>query len=384
MAYKAYLPDGRIVCSSCKSEVKETDNRCEICLSLLEVSKEAMECPYCQKIIDRYATICEYCGKVVRVEKPKEKSDVDEEFLLKLLDLGKKVEKETPEDLQERTKALEVIKAVAGVMTEKPAEEKSQQSPADKVEGEANVEGEKMEALTKEPEIEKRVETLITIPENIREDARELLASQMPELKKKIESIPSTEPVYEAIRKFLEQISVSLEQKLGGKIEKDLLFENWLSLIKENLACVTTILEQYHSFYTMQNAVQESLSKTAQSSGKISKKEWLAAQKQVQAELFKVKKELDEETERRIKKATKKAEEEIEKLRARIDELTAENEKLKASGMAQEEREELRKMLKTLDDLLGDLPDEKISEFAKSEMFKLYEKIMDRYKVGED
>jgi len=75
MAFKAYLPDGRIVCSSCKSEVKEKDRRCEICLSLLEVEKEGMECPYCGKIVERTSLLCEYCGKVLREEK-KERSPV--------------------------------------------------------------------------------------------------------------------------------------------------------------------------------------------------------------------------------------------------------------------------------------------------------------------
>ncbi|MEM4308387.1 MAG: hypothetical protein QXU48_04930 [Thermoplasmata archaeon] len=43
--------------------------------------------------------------------------------------------------------------------------------------------------------------------------------------------------------------------------------------------------------------------------------------------------------------------------------------------------EEIARVLKTLDELLGNLPEEKISEFAMSEEFKLYEKLLKKYGI---
>ncbi len=387
MVFKAYLPDGRIVCSSCKSEVKEKDNRCEVCLSLLDVEKEGMECPYCGKVIDRYATICEYCGKVVKEEKPRENPSLDEEFLLRLLDLGKKVDKESPEDVEERAKALEVIKAVAGVMDKSiETTEKTTEIGEKKAMEGVGEKGQALEMPTeKKEEIRQQSQgIIIEIPPHIKQKSIDILNSQMPELKEKIEALP-TDTLKEGLAKFIETLSLILETKLRDSIEKDKLLEEFLRIITENMECISQVIDSYKSLAKMQSALEETISRAAQpQGGKISKKDWLAAQKQVQAELFKVKKELDEETEKRVKKATKKAEEEIERLKARIEELTIENEKLKRTSMNPDDLAELRTMLKILDDLLGELPDERIDEFARSDKFKLYEKILDKYKVGED
>ncbi|MGC9060879.1 MAG: hypothetical protein ACP5JR_06595 [Thermoplasmata archaeon] len=43
--------------------------------------------------------------------------------------------------------------------------------------------------------------------------------------------------------------------------------------------------------------------------------------------------------------------------------------------------EEMRKVLKALDDLLGALPEEKITDFALSEEFRIYEKLLKRYGI---
>lgn len=39
------------------------------------------------------------------------------------------------------------------------------------------------------------------------------------------------------------------------------------------------------------------------------------------------------------------------------------------------------KVLKMLDELLGDLPEEKIEKFANSDEFELYTRVLDRYGV---
>ncbi|MBI5000869.1 MAG: hypothetical protein HZB92_04995 [Euryarchaeota archaeon] len=55
-------------------------------------------------------------------------------------------------------------------------------------------------------------------------------------------------------------------------------------------------------------------------------------------------------------------------------------ERMEADTRAREaELEELRVVLKALDELLEHLPDDKVAAFSQSEKFKLYEKIMDKY-----
>jgi KaiC/GvpD/RAD55 family RecA-like ATPase len=65
------------------------------------------------------------------------------------------------------------------------------------------------------------------------------------------------------------------------------------------------------------------------------------------------------------------------KQRERIDALE------KNSKIREAEEVELAKVLKKLDDILEHLPDDKVSEFARSEEYKLYERILDRVLKGD-
>ena len=64
-------------------------------------------------------------------------------------------------------------------------------------------------------------------------------------------------------------------------------------------------------------------------------------------------------------------EEQMEKLQAEKAELASEQKEL------QEFRESIKTVMKDLDELLGELPDDKIRRFAKSSRFAVYEQVMD-------
>ncbi len=67
----------------------------------------------------------------------------------------------------------------------------------------------------------------------------------------------------------------------------------------------------------------------------------------------------------------------VEEPRVQFDEV-AESQKPKPSQAADIETGELRKMIAYLDNLLGELPDEVIEQFARSEYFSLYQKMMEK------
>jgi hypothetical protein len=43
--------------------------------------------------------------------------------------------------------------------------------------------------------------------------------------------------------------------------------------------------------------------------------------------------------------------------------------------------DDLKKLLKVLDQMLGQLPEDAIDRFSKSEDFALYERVLDRFKI---
>ncbi|MEW5937622.1 MAG: hypothetical protein AB1665_07380 [Candidatus Thermoplasmatota archaeon] len=110
---------------------------------------------------------------------------------------------------------------------------------------------------------------------------------------------------------------------------------------------------------------------------KKSREEWLAAQREVQQETL------------RLHQDARKDDAKVKSLGARIAELESQLGKMEAekAALMKEARslqavdDEVRKVLKLLDDLLEHLPDEVIERFAKSKEFELYEKVMSKYKV---
>jgi hypothetical protein len=140
----------------------------------------------------------------------------------------------------------------------------------------------------------------------------------------------------------------------------------------------------------------EATNNSSQSSG-TNREEWLAAQRKFQADLFGLKDdmpmgELSQLTGEGNKGALDadmniqagKLEEvlkQLEDLKTQIVEKDKEIESLKEDGTEFNVDEETRKILKILDDLLEKLPDEVVDEFAKSDDYLLYEKVLEKYKL---
>ena len=135
---------------------------------------------------------------------------------------------------------------------------------------------------------------------------------------------------------------------------------------------------------------------TAQSSGS-NREEWLAAQRKFQADLFGLKEDISlGDSDQLTGKGNegimdadlniqngKLAEvlNQLEELKTQILEKDKEIESLKEDGTEFNADEETRKILKILDDLLENLPDEVVDEFAKSNDYLLYEKVLEKYKL---
>jgi len=113
------------------------------------------------------------------------------------------------------------------------------------------------------------------------------------------------------------------------------------------------LLEREHKLREREKSLEERI-KDIEETGKalegegITKEEWIEQQRKIQEKLYKLREEV-------VKK-------------------TQESEKEKLT----------KEILKVLDALLGKLPDEVIEEFARSENFDLYKKVMNMYGLGGD
>ena len=154
--------------------------------------------------------------------------------------------------------------------------------------------------------------------------------------------------VLERYREFLKKKEVMLK----GRIEE---FQKEVERRKIQARMLVEkekeLIEREHRLREREKQLEEQLKNVEESAKKlesdeITKEEWMEQQKKIQEKLYQIRQEV-----------IKRPEE-------------SEKEKL------------TKKVLAILDDLLGKLPDEVIEEFARSDNFDLYKKVMEMYGLG--
>ncbi|UCG68179.1 MAG: hypothetical protein JSV09_10170 [Thermoplasmata archaeon] len=134
--------------------------------------------------------------------------------------------------------------------------------------------------------------------------------------------------------------------------------------------------------------------------GKFSKEEWLKEQRRFQADLINMRDtalsndnmmptvQVAEHEIRDMENNLKEREQEMEILKGKIEDLNTiiiekdrEIEKLKGGGQEFSMDEETRNILRILDDLLENLPENVVDKFARSDDYLLYERVLEKYKL---
>ncbi len=154
----------------------------------------------------------------------------------------------------------------------------------------------------------------------------------------------------ESYHEFMKNKEVSLKGKIE-EFQKDV--ERRKLQAKMLLEKEKELLEREHRLREKEKLLDKELASIESSASRlegegISKEEWMAAQREIQEKLYKIREEV-------IKKRD-----------------ISEKEKL------------VRDVLMILDNLLEKLPDEVIEEFAMSQDFELYRKVMEMYGLGGD
>lgn len=360
MALKVHLPDGNFICPKCGATVGETEEKCPKCGVSFEGVKQGKKCPKCGTINDADAAICMACGySFAETKKPGKSSKNDEEFLQKLLTWGKSLAEQEAEDYQEEAeRVVDVFKKVTGINIE------------DIGDGEGGEEWEK-----KIRRIERFVSSLVDMLKEEKEGMEKKLKAARKEatkneLKEEIDiiekEIKGLERASEDLADIYRYIKDALKSKKDESIEKERQLRKEIANIKKGSMKREEDLREHINSLTAE--IEELRKRIGKESSAVTLVEdWLKLEKKMEKEIAALeKKEKDEEIGDFVYEMKKETNTVLSAIRIRV-----------------EEENELRRMLKVLDDLLEKLPEEIIEEFAKSEDFRLYERIMDRYHVGE-
>ncbi|MBU0685842.1 MAG: hypothetical protein ABIE25_00095 [Thermoplasmatota archaeon] len=423
MASKGVTRSGDAYCMSCHQMVEREATKCEGCLSELTEQVKAFPCPKCKTVIALGDPQCSSCGLKfkVRTVKPKDNAQ-DDQFLIKLIEWGKAPEEERSESTPPIPEAVDLAKPV-----EEPAQDKVQrlaqlrESVKDLMANrsemlermERRIENEKAR-LAEISDMDDKSSSVDQVEAEIMALADEMaditmlqahMESLSDEISSLLESVDVSEPVKErglaarALRKKLdakekeveelkakeEQIA-KREEMVDRKIQAYALKKKQLDDHEEELKAKLTKLEGERQELERLRAVAQGAS--TESEREQAKAEWSEDQKRLRQKLVGIRSTVtlhqtsNEAPQEEIELTEGDIESMMSDLEAQIGALIVEKidlqSKITEASMLDED---MKKLLKVLDQMLGQLPEESIERFSKSDEFAVYERILDRFKI---
>ncbi len=357
MSLKVHLQTGGFVCPKCGAQVSEDDTSCPNCGEKFDGVREGKRCPNCGTINDIDAVICSACG--YSFGRAQEKGLRDEEFLQKLLNWSKTLAEEEEKDYQEEAdQVVNVFKKITGIELDETEDD-----------------GKEIDWKKKSEKSRNFIKSFIEVLEEEKENAEKKLSNARKSSTKKIleEEIKTIEReikgmyrIYEDIEDMRAWYEERLKKAEDEKIEKERELRKEIAKVrKESISREDEIREIIKGLNQELSELKRKLADSVSALTMLD--DWIELEKRLEKELDSMK---EDEKDGKIREYTYTVKEQMETLLMSV--------KLRVS-----EESELKRLLSVLDDLLEALPKKKIKQFAESEDFELYERILDRYHVGE-
>ena len=425
MAQRALTRGNAAYCSECAAETPPDAAACARCGATFEGSMDALFCPICNSINRADATECVNCnanfpepGSLVAPRAPQE-SAVEEEYLRRILQLSREKARAregqpggTPQAQAARS-APEPVSALESDEDEGELDEALWKlaEPFDRMIARRRRRLEQMDALIERARV--RIKNLeeSTSPTDLRE--RDELKRQIEELlleKEDIlkleEGLVDMENTYRNILRMQKDELKARETSLRSRIDA---FRHELETREKAFG---QMRERESDIGRREDEFRRVMNRMHERERELEKREELLRDKArllderhhalsgAEVDLERRRWELEQRAnttraggvkqEMATTVTVKPSDQELGELRARMVTLEEQMERLmeERNRLAEEQqelvqlRDEFKVVLKDLDDLLGELPDSKIREFAKSETFARYEKVLDRLQLG--
>jgi chromosome segregation ATPase len=403
--------------------VEREATKCQACLSELTEEVKAFSCPKCQTVLALGDPLCPTCGMKFKVKalKPKEPAK-DDQFLMKLIEWGKgpgerpvqtpqepaplaAVQPAPPETGDERMRNLARLRESISDLMENRSQmlERMQKRIDDDKARLAEI-----SSIGDKPEAAERVEAEIVALADEMADIT-MLQAHMNFLSDEIASLMESSDVSErtkerglaakALRKRLEVREREIEE-LRAKEEQLVKREEMVDRKVQGYAQKRRELDDAESSLQLRLAKLEeereelerirsvAAGASTEAEREDARARWAEEQAKLRDRLIGVRNKVIEgrppsdETQAQIAQAENDLDSMIGALESEIGGLIAEKAELqKKISEALLMENDMRKLLKVLDQMLGELPEAAIERFSKSDEFTLYEKVLDRFKV---
>jgi DNA repair exonuclease SbcCD ATPase subunit len=423
LASKGITRSGEAYCLSCHQMVEREATKCEGCLSELTEQVKAFPCPKCQTIIALGEPQCPTCGLRFKVKTVKAReTGEDDRFLMKLIEWGKappgepqeagktKAEEEkttaaTPSppegqliklaQLKESVKDLMANRSeMLDRMEKRLAEEKGRlasisamddkTASPEQVEAEIMALADEMADITMlQAHMESLSDEISSLMESV--DVSEATKERGLAAKALRKKLDAKEKEVEELKAKEDQLS-KREEMVDRKIQAYAAKKKQLDETETELQAKLTKLEDERA--ELERLKANATGARTEGEREEAREEWLEEQKKLRQQLTVIKSTVAkhrlgrEPTEEEIQTAEGGLDDMIAELEKQIGELIVE--KVDLQSKTQEASlmdEDLKRLLKVMDQMLGQLPEDAIERFSKSDEFALYERILDRFKI---
>ena len=415
MASKGVLRTGEAFCLSCNEKVEDDAKQCPSCLSLLENEVKAFACPRCKTVLALGNSQCPKCNLKFKVRTVNEGPSDDDKLLEKLIDWGKgpvdaggkiaptpvpaavapqpEVEKlqllrmsiedlvnNRSEMLHKMEKRLEEEKERLSVM--KASHDKA--PTAAQAEAEVVALAEEMgDLIMLQAHMESLADEITTLIDSfdIGQQAKEKgLAAKA--LKMKLEEKEKELGELKAKEEQLSKREEMVDRKIKAYASKKRQLDDLEAAMKERL----TKLEAERA--ELDKIRYSAMGASTATEVEAVKNEWKNEQTRLRDKLniLKTAVRTDRPGENGVQQEVQEAEADLDVVifaleREINDLLTEKSDTDKKLSEAKAMDEDLKRLLRVLDQLLGQLPEEVIDRFSRSEDFALYERILDKLKI---
>lgn len=423
---KGVTRTGETYCMSCFQLLEDEEvKKCPGCMSDLDEEVKAFLCPKCRQVIALGESQCPKCGLKFKVKSVKS-ADVkeDDQFLMKLIEWGK-----SPEDQAESSSSqgVEELKVVTPVAETSPSEEQLKrfaelkESIKDLV---AN-RSEMLERMEKRMEAEKARLAEISAMDAKSSSAEQvegeiialademaditMLQAHMESLSDEIASLMGSVEVSDAAKerglaakalrmkldakekelaelKSKEEQLAKKEEMVDRKIQAYAQKKRQLDQEEENLKKrVEKLEEERVELERLKGAATGAKTEAERDEARAA---WLEEQKKLKKKVLGLRSTVTGHrtgvglTAEEIEAAEGDLGKMISDLEAQIAGLITDKIELqKNMAEATVVDDDLKKLLKVLDQLLGQLPEEAIERFSKSDEFAIYERVLDKFRI---
>jgi len=427
LALRGVTRSGAAYCLDCGSQADRDATECASCGAVLADEAVAFQCPRCRRAMKIGAEQCPQCGqkfKLKSVKAPPPPAEAEDERLLKkLIVMERKVPRSPPaeaekasepapprehvppvehspkfERLQMLRKSIEELVASRAQMLrnmeQRLEEEKTRLAQISEIKDEANASTQAeaqimsmademadmtmlqahMEALADE------IADLMTTPDlGLSETARErglaakALRTRLEHREKELEELRARE-------KQLESREEMVDRKIKAYAQK----KKELDAVESDLA--TRLKEVEGERAQLEKLRVEASNASDQAAAEAVKSRWTEERARLGKRIAGLHSVVAGSKEAGAAAEISAAEEDLDRLisdlesrlRSIVEQKEAVESKMSVAGAVDED---LRRLLKVLDQMLGQLPAEVIEKFSKSSDFELYEKVLDKFNV---